>query len=280
MLIKPPFYFANAVDNIAGTVATAPGTTVALGANSADGSVVEVLSALAFDAHYLVIGFSNTNSVGANRQALMDILVDPAGGTSWASLIDDLVCGQCIAVAAGSQGMTLWYHFPLFVRAGSSIGARGRNAHTSGVNAQCVIYAMGEPSRPDAWWCGQKVESLGIDAASSKGTTVTPGDSSTFGSWTNIGGPAAARYGAIQFGVNGSDADMLQVAYNWEIGYGAARLPGSPRFWVSADTAERAVKVGFGQPIFCDIAEGTQLQARAACSGTAEDWNAALYGVH
>jgi hypothetical protein len=129
------------------------------------------------------------------------------------------------------------------------------------------------------WWCGSKVESLGINAGSSKGTDITPGSSTGTLTFTDVGSTTSGRYGAIQFGQNGSDSSASAIGYYAQIGIGGARVPGTPTFYWANSTAETSGRTGFGQPIWCDIPEGTQLQVGACASGTAEVHDVALYGV-
>jgi hypothetical protein len=281
-LILPPFAFAHCTDNLSGLtpevgIALGTSVTAAAGAN-ADGTAVSVIAALTHDVHYLTIGIgSAVSTTSVDTAALMDILVDPAGGTTWAAFIDDLVCGFCPAMSSGSIGLSQYYHFPVWIKSGSSIGAQVRSA-TASHGLQVVIWAYGEPSRPDAWWCGHQVESLGINAASSKGTDITPGSSTATFSWTNVGSATSGRYGAIQFGQNGSDGISAAQSYHTQIGIGSARVPGTPTFNWGGNTTESSSRSGHGL-VWCDIPEGTQMQVGACCSGAAEVYDVALYGV-
>jgi hypothetical protein len=281
MLLTQPFYFANCTDNLsAATPAVEPGTNFSAGASNADDVAVSVLTAVPHDIHFLVVGFAGFNLTAVNGRALADLLIDPAGGSSWSSLIDDLVCGFTTITNVANAVINCWYCFPLWIKSGASLGARARTIHTVAITTgRCVIYAYGNPSRPDMWWCGQKVESLGINAATSSGTSITPGNSGAFGSWTSIGATTGARYGAIQFGLNGTNATATGTYYHFEIGYGSTRLPGSPTMAARLETSEVAAR-NFQMPIWCDIPAGTQMQARGKCDATAEIWNCALYGVH
>ena len=281
MLIKPPFYFAHCTDSLQGVEpATTTGVNFTAGANNADGAAVEVLSALSHDVHFLVIAISGVFVTTADGKCLLDVLVDPAGGSAWASTIDDLVCGYNPAASTNTPQSVIYY-FPIWIPSGSSIGVRARTAHTADITVgRTVMWAYGEPSRPDMWWCGSRVETLGVTAASSAGTTVTPGADGVFGDWTDIGSVTTGRYGAIQFGVNGSDATSANAAYHWQVGYGSNRLPGSPTLWSGMVTTENGARNGH-QPIWCDIAEGTQMQIRGTSSlASPENLDLAIYGVH
>lgn len=280
-LSLPPFRFANEVDNLTGTPGTSGGTNFTAGASNADSTAVTLLSALAFDVHFLYLSFGGLGSSAVDSACLADILIDPAGGTSWASLIDDLTIGFSPNPATSGISMACNYAFPLFIKSGASVGVRARTANASNITTPRVfIWAYGGPTRPDMWWCGQKVESLGPVPTTSKGVSVTPGNTGAAGSWTSVGSPTSARYGSIQLGLNGSDSTMLSVAYFWQIGISSAKIPGTPTLYCNANTAEHMGYSGFGQPIWCDIPAATQLQVMGTCSGTAEAHTVALYGVY
>lgn len=245
------------------------------GINNADGAPITVLPALEHDVHYLVFGISGGSQAAVDTHVLADFLIDRAGGTDWSELISDVVCGYHSA-SYGSQA----FHLPLWIPAGASIGCRSRLSSSPSEVSRLVLAAFGEPNDPSAWWCGQKVESLGINPAASKGTNITPGDSGAFGSWTNIGSVTSARYGAVAFGINGTDAIMNAIGYYWQIGHSSLKLVGSPTFYSSNNTSEVAARHGWNQPLFCDIPVGTQMQMRATASGSAEVHDAAIYGVY
>ncbi len=283
MLAVPRFAFAQEVDNLTGTpTAGTPGANFTAKANSADGTVVAVLGSLAFDVHYLVIALGGLGATTTDSSCLADVMVDPAGGTSWAGgFIDSLVCGFSTPPVAGAAGLVARYAFPIYIPATTSVGIRARTAHTADITTgRCVMWAYGQPSRPDQWWCGQKCETLGCTVATSKGTTVTPGNSGAAGTYTSVGGVTSARYGSIQLGINGSDATMLAVSYHWVIGVSGAKLPGTPAIYTSCTTTELMSQTGAGQFIPCDIGSGVQLQVMGTCSGTAEAHTVALYGVY
>ena len=80
------------------------GTQVASGVSNADGSAVTILPALGHDAEYLRIVLASTLTVAVDNSALMDILIDPAGGTSWSVLIPSLaVAGLCALSVTSSR---------------------------------------------------------------------------------------------------------------------------------------------------------------------------------
>lgn len=280
MLILPPWYFANSTDSFPATPATTPGVNFTAGASSTDSTDVGVLSALAHDVHYLVIGIGGISSTSANGQCLLDVLIDRAGGTSWSVLIDDLVCGMTAIPGNTTIGFGCYYHFPIWIPAGSAIGVHAKTRHTSDITSgRVIMFAKGNPSRPDMWWCGQNVETLG-NGANSQGTNFTPGNSGAAGSWTSIGSTTSGRYGALQFGINGSDATAAAQVYHCEVGVGSQPVPGSHIVFRTLSTSEVGHHDGMISPIWCDIPEGSQMQVRGTCNGTAEVLNACVYGVY
>lgn len=183
------------------------GTPVVPGVSSSDGSPVTVLPALAHDCEYLVLGIAGFNTSGQDGAALMDLLVDPAGGTSWSELISDPLCGWTstvdLDVSAGVSGPPLMYHFPVWAPAGASIGARARYAHSvAPVSPRVIAYAAGGNKNPATWWCGQKVETVGtMDPSNSRGQTIAAGSS------FNVAGAADNGSGLIRLTIS-STASM------------------------------------------------------------------------
>jgi hypothetical protein len=281
VLALHPLQFARHTSNIADTPETPRvGTAFDAGASNADGTAVEVIADLAHDVHLIHIGVGGVSLNANDVPCLLDLLIDPAGGTTWGSFIDDLVCGHTPLITSGIVNLTAWYAFPVFIKAGASLAVQARCAHSADITTgRVVVQCWGDPNRPEMWWCGSKVTSLGINAASSTGTSHTPGDAGVYSSWASVGGTSSPRFGSLQFGVNHSDAGSLAVSYNWQVGYDSVKLPGSPTFFVSSANTEQCFRTWGASPIMCDIPAGKQLQVRGTCSNTAEAWDVALYGT-
>jgi len=263
--------FAHWSDNL-GTVSADGfadvGVAITPGTSNADGDAVTLLSSLAHDCEYLVLAISGFGLSGSNSSALLDILVDPAGGTSWSELIADLLCGYTSPIdydGSGILAVPLMYHFPVWIPAGASVGAMARCAHGSAfANAPRVVaYAAGGNKNPASWWCGQRIETVGtFDADNSRGQVHTPGEDGTFSSWTSLGSPIASRAGALQYAVQGPGSSSVSGrVYRFEFGAGSSQI--GPCCYRGMG----AVEVGthfFPGPVFCDIPAGTQMQVRAA----------------
>lgn len=275
-LASAPPVFAYYTSNHASTPTQLPGTNFTAGANDTDGAAVSCISALTHDAHRVSISLAFLSASGVDTNSVGDLLIDPAGGTSWSVLISDLACGF---TAANGTMPSQRYDFPLWVPAGASLGWRCKSVRTSGdtTTPYVLVEAYGEPSRPEMWWCGQGVETLGV--SDSKGTPVTPGNSGSWGSWTSIGSTTAHHIKAVQLGINGPDATANLAFYHFQIGAGSQPIPGSATVWCQFNTSELGYRLTPGI-MYCNLAAGTQLQTRATCSTTAEDIYCGMYGVY
>jgi hypothetical protein len=269
--------FADYSDNfgpITSDDATGFGVSITAGASSADGTAVTLMPALAHDCEYLWLAVSGLGTSNAPNASLMDVLIDPAGGTSWTELISDLIVGFTTTILYNATGaaIPLSYHFPLWLPVGASLGARIRCQNSGSPSpisssTRVLAAAFGGNKNPASWWCGQKVETIGtFDTANSLGQLHTPGASGAFSSWTNLGSATSARAGAVQWavgGVNGGSA--AKMTYDFQFGAGGARI--GPRVYRGMASSEVGVSL-FQGPIFCDIPGGTQLQVRGSAAGS------------
>src|SRR3990172_8231734 len=81
------------VDNWVTNPSATPGVAVTPGASSAEGSWTDSgLGTLAREVCCILVRVSDGNVSGIARNHFLDIGVDPAGGTSYAAIINNLVC--------------------------------------------------------------------------------------------------------------------------------------------------------------------------------------------
>jgi hypothetical protein len=126
----------------------------------------------------------SSNVIGLNadtRMVLFDVATDPAGGTTYSPVINNLGFMSTGTTMAGANS----YFFPLFIKAGSSIAIRSQ-CGVGAINTQHRVWLYCKPTRPEQWRSGTYVQTLGATTASTTGTAVTPGGASE-GSWTSIG---------------------------------------------------------------------------------------------
>lgn len=273
--------WAHCTTNMTGTPSpTALGTAVTAGANDTPGTAAALLTNLSHDMEYLVLGLNGFFISGGNGSCMIDILVDPAGGTSWSAtkLIPNLLSGQTGAFAQNTPPM-LWYYFPLWLKAGSSLGVQAQTAHTADITTGSVACAaFGGNANPGSWWCGKTVEAIGTDATTTQGTSHTPGSTGAYSAWTNFGSTLSASCGALQFVAEGTFTDTTQNAraYFFEFGVNSSRI--GPNVYKTTGTSELGQCTTMG-PIFCNLPSGTQLMVRGTCSGTVENVDVAAYAV-
>jgi len=269
----------------AGTGMTSVGTNFTADANNTKGSVVSVMT-LTHDCEYIRIGFSGTASSYNNTSTLADIMIDPAGGTSWATdpLIPDLLAGFAAPLSNDSSsnptGPIFWYDFPLWIPSGAALGVRAQTAYTSNITTpRVVIQARGGNRNPASWWCGQKITSVGIDSANSRGQMHAPATASSWSSWASLGSPLPTDCGALQFAIQGEgDGSWSNCTHYARIGVGNAQV--GPTYIKGFSNLAQAGFVPLGS-IFARLAAGTQLQVSGMKSVSGgQSWDLAAWVVH
>lgn len=160
--------------------AAANGTSVTPGTSS-EGSWTAVGSALSYDGFGLLININSAFTASTPRNYVVDIGFDPAGGTSFTETIRDLLAGGATTYAAGGG---CWYYFPIYIPAGTAIGARAQGTNATALRVGWLV--MQRPMNPSMVRKGSFCETIGLTAGAIVGTAVTAGTTSE-GSWTSIG---------------------------------------------------------------------------------------------
>lgn len=261
-------------------------SAVTAGASNADGSTGAILSALTHDVEYLIIGLSGFGAAGGiNPSTLLDIMHDPAGGTSWAAdpLIPDLLVGGTLPVnlASATQGMgtPLWYFFPLWIPSGTSLGGRAQTAHSATVTGRVVIFAYGGNRNAASWWCGRTVTAFGIDAVNSRGQDHLPGSSGSFSTWANLGSALPLDGGAYQWAAQGeNDATWSNTPSPYFLQFGVNSVQIGPTLVHGVNANETRATFPTG-PLFSSFKAGEQLMVRGSGASTAETIDVSAYIV-
>ena len=198
---------------------TSTGTSVTPTNNTTGGTFATLIASgtLTEDAYAIELCVNNVGISGAARDCIVTLGLDPAGGTSFTDTVN-LLCGQASTMNNLGIGHKFW--FPLWIKAGTTIGARAsvNSATVTAIQAYAKVFC--KPRRPELIWCGQKIEELGLTIGSSTGTSVTAGTASE-GSWTSIGTTTRShRFYEFGFGMN--DAATTNNAYAVDVSVGDA----------------------------------------------------------
>jgi hypothetical protein len=259
--------------------ATGLGTTITPAQNSF-GSYTSILAggSIARDCYGILININSLNSGGFNRDALLTIGIDTAGGTTYVDLIPNLLCSCAGTYLVGGH----WYYFPIFIKSGSQLAAKGSVNNASFGTMRVAVWLYGAPSNMEGLQFGQGVESIGAVTASSCGTTVTAGGASE-GSWTSLG-TTVRKCVAWQHGMGCNDATMTNgLCYSTDISFGDGTnqiILGQDRFYYIRSTSED-LSGALYPPFPCEVPAGATIYGRMQCSGTPDAGLSMIaYGVY
>ncbi len=207
---------------------TADGTQPAAGmgaavtpGNNAYGAYVSLIrgASLTDDCYELEICINNVGISATARDCVVSLALDPTGGTSFTVSLADLVAGPAVPHTALGGGT--WYRFPIFIKAGTSIGVAGavNSATLTAFNVFCR--AKCRPSRPDAIKVGTYIDQFGVTLAASAGTGITEGTVSD-GTFVQLGAALTRPCWYWEFGYGNNNTNVAQGAIYVDIAIGAS----------------------------------------------------------
>jgi len=232
LIVRPPAFQALEASHTGRLSATLGQAVVP--ADNAYGTTVQVGSALSFDAYLFEVVFHSLALAGNATAAMLSIVRDTAGGTAWAEFIQHLLVGQAggltgLATSATAGG-GVRYRFPVFIPAGTTIGAKLAIDNTAYVGPPLLgepyVYwrAWGRPEYPT--WAGTFVQTIGTSGPTAgagtgncDGTAFTPGTTSV-GAWANLGTLDREIY-AWECGYHCDDLSTGSKGVNVELGLGS-----------------------------------------------------------
>lgn len=185
MLHSPTrLYYPWTYDNYGTNPSATPGTSVTPGATNAEGTYTQIASSanIAQDVCWMSLIVSSGATATASKPHLIDIGVDPAGGTSYTAFISNLVVGGSGTIIAMPG-----HHFliPICIKAGSSVAVRIQGGNGTAGTVRVTAKFYGYNARPEALPLGTFSETIGT-ITNSLGTSFTPGNAAD-GSWTSLG---------------------------------------------------------------------------------------------
>lgn len=235
------------------------------------GSWVEVIASTSHDLFGILININTNTSSASSRNSTCDIGIGAA--SSETVFIADLLCGN----AAPYNVIGNWYYFPIFIKAGTRIAARGQSTVTTAFRV--YIQGMGQPSNPAQIRKASFVETIGITAPNA--VSVTGGTTSD-GAWTLIG-TTTNRTWWWQFGVQISSSDVTHGAnvqhVDIAVGDSTTKVPIITDAQFTTATTEQQANPPFTVGCEFPVAAGTEVYARIQSNGTPDPYQIAVYAA-
>jgi hypothetical protein len=257
---------------------TSPGTSVVPGASNAEGSWTAIASSanIANDVYGVLLWICAGASSGNAKNHLLDLGVDPAGGTSYTARISNLACGASATAVNGGR----YYYFPLAIKAGSSVAVRIQGSNATAGTVRVVAMFYGKPDRPELVRSGQYSETVGT-ITNSNGVSFTPGNSNAEGTWVSLGTTAKDLW-FWQLGVQIDNGTITSLGYHIDLAYG----DGSNKHmilenhFIGLEGTAESINTGLQMHTECFVPAGSTIYVRGTCSGTAvTGWNAVAVGI-
>ena len=232
------------------------------------------------DVYGVMLCFNNGATSNAIRNILVNIGVDTAGGTAFTVRIPDLIAGSASPLAG--SGMGIWYYFPLYIPAGSSIGIQSGSTLTTSFFTAIWLYGL--PRRPEAIRAGSYVTSFGATRGTSwRGTNITLGTTAE-GAYTQMGATTTLPHWWWQVGFAQADASQTLQALTIDAAAGSSTTVNkaiiTDQLWVT-NAAEQISNVPWFQTGYNNVAAGENIYARGQTSIATADTgpNCIVYGL-
>lgn len=260
---------ADTTDSKGFEVITASGTA------HTKGSWTALLAATAFDIRWLEVTWLTTRVSATDTKQLLDIGYDPAGGTTYVVLVNNLMSGY-IDVRGGA-GCAL----PCFIPAGSTVAARIQADVTSDT-AEVGVIAHGGifGDNPDP--TQGLIVSYGPVTADSGGVTLADAADDTKSAWVELTGATTHPHQGLTVGIQGSGITTMVTAHQLiDIGIGAAasEVVVIPNIPVRRRNDETVIYLTRTLCFPLSVPEGVRIAARSQGSTGAEsDLDVAVYG--
>lgn len=268
-------------DNYGTNPSGSVGTSVVPGATNAEGSWTQIASSanIAQEVAAFSLRVHSGATATAQKDHLLDIGVDPAGGTSYTAAISNIVCGSS---GTGGAMPAHAFLFPLRIPSGASVAARiqGNNGTAGTVRVAAKFFGQGR--YPLAWRQGAFSETIGT-ITNSQGVSFTPGNAAD-GTWASLGTTTNPMWW-WQLAYQLSNATITAEYTYIDLAYGdATNKHIIQRRMHCGDTSERIgdfFSAGLNmQASFCAVPAGSTLYVRGRCSDAPDTgYNAVAIGI-
>jgi len=267
---------AQRFQTVGADTAASTGTTMTGGAANTKGAYAEVVASTAFDAHGLLVIFSNGSA------SYLDYLVDVAVGASGL----ETIIAENLHAGAGDGAQTIdatGYLLPIFIPAGTRLSARVQSSGASAtLRIVIVLLGAGFITPPGLG----RVTTYGANTADSGGTQIDPGGTAhTKGAYSEIVASTTNPIRQLTIAM-GNMANALRTTALWlvdlAVGAAGAEQVLIENIMLNCGGSVDLIQPQVFPPLGVNIPAGTRLAARAQCSiidATDRLIDILLYGV-
>jgi hypothetical protein len=268
------------IDNWGTNPSATPGTSVTPGASNAEGTYTQLVSTFGMECSGFMLFFSGGATSANDKSQLADIGIDPAGGSSYTTIISNIVMGASAPVTATGGGQR--FFFPLRVPNGASMACRIQGSNATAGTVRVAVRGYGETTHRWMLPIGQYVETLGT-ITNSSGVTFTPGNAAN-GTWVSLGTTSKDLWWwQLAYQVSGG---TITAEYCWvDLGYGASgsqvaiqrRYNGGTTGETCGDLMANGI---LWHECYCPVAAGTEMWIRGrADSAPDTGYNGVAIGI-
>lgn len=253
--------------------ASAQGTSVTPG-TAGFGTYAPIAMDTSADSYGLLIGINSNSANNATRRTVVNIGMDLAGGSTFTTLIPNLVAGGVPSFV--TEGVANYYYFPIFIPAGATIGAAAYGTVTTAIRVFAQKYVR--PQNPSSIRIASYAESIG--ESTFEGTNFTPSVTAANGTWTSLGTTVRELWW-WQVGVQGTASDSAYAANTTilvDVGVGDGTVAGTEILLKDIPVRQGSAAESFNNvPIMggCEwrVPAGSSIYIRGQNSGANETGN-------
>jgi hypothetical protein len=235
----------------------------------------ELIASTAANSFGVFVHVDSTATSNTNTATLLDIMTGGAG--SEVVLIPDLMVGWKLGRAVDVTLRT--YYFPIFVPSGTRLSARSQSVVAS---KTCLVLVTLLQRPTQLGWVGSRVTAYGVDAANSRGTTMTSGNNA-YGTPAAVSGSTTNPIRYMQLGLDPGTRSTVTDQRVWAAIYLGASNVLVDNLQGATDTGTESI--GFDQAnqvlagMNWNLPSGLDLRVATMHNTTGASFSAIVYGV-
>lgn len=258
------------------TSTSAAGTSVAANStiNTKGATPTQLIASTAADSYGIFVHIDNSATSNATTNTLLDVMTGNAG--SEVVLIPDLMAGWVLNQNVSNALRT--YYFPIFIPSGTRLSARSASV----VSAKTCLVSVTLLQRPtQLGFVGSRVTAYGVDAANSRGTTNTSGNSA-YGTAVAVSGSTTNPIRYMQLGLDpGTRTTVTDQRVRAAIYLGTNVLVDDLQG--STDTGTESIETNEANRVLSamlwNLPSGLDLRVATMHNTTGASFSAIVYGV-